>query len=263
MNNINDDLYDKFEDIVHKDGRVSHIMIPKDHSKMYPVLFLIHGMKGIHEWNEEEHGNILHNMNNWYRNYNFVPMIVVMLMVPGKDSMNYEQRQFRIYGDNVRSNTPGNIADDIQYVRESFKKIMLSDKEHTAIAGLSLGGAGALFYAIRCGQRKVNSIEFKAIGAFSPSDFLWLPQKMDASWIKNKEELKLDKNSIHFMGVGIKEKTLLEGSFEDTVDRYENVFRENGTAFRIVKNTSNKHAYSSFNASLESFLKINIFKKLK
>ena len=106
--------------------------------KRYPVLYLLHGGGGSHrDWPTQ--GRLATIANQLISGSEAVEMIIVCPEA-GKDLMTY-------------FNSPGWLYEDyffnelIPHIDASYRTI--PDKQHRAIAGLSMGGQGAAVYAFR------------------------------------------------------------------------------------------------------------------
>lgn len=135
-------------------------------SRLYPVLYLLHGTGGDeNSWTDN--GRVLQIMDNMIAEGRIEPMIVVMPngdirmdAAPGESpymrtapSSNNTGSQFGIFESTF-------IDDIVRYVDANYRTI--PDKEHRAIAGLSLGGMQTLYITAN------NPHLADYIGLFSP-----------------------------------------------------------------------------------------------
>lgn len=145
--------------------RKAYIYTPPGYSdkKKYSVLYLMHGVGGTEtEWvNNGAPKNILDNL---YAAGKLEPMIVVFPNCramaddsPGTDLFALDKIEgFQNFITQLRN-------DVIPYVESHYS--VYTDREHRAIAGLSMGGAQAIYFGLG------NLDLFAWVGAFSPSPF--------------------------------------------------------------------------------------------
>lgn len=152
-------------------------------SKKYPVLYLLHGIGGDEkEWyNGGKPQNILDNL---YGDGKLVPMIVVM---PNGRAMQDDRPVGNIMApDKVAAfaNFEKDLLTDlIPFVEKSFP--IIKDREHRAIAGLSMGGGQSLNFGLG------NLNTFAWVGAFSAAPNTKQPQELVPDPEKTKKQLKL------------------------------------------------------------------------
>lgn len=138
----------------------------KTKNRRFPVLYLLHGSGGDENaWGDC--GRAFQILDNLIAEDRCVPMIVVMpngnvelAAAPGEDPKHPDVKPS---ANNVSSMT-GKIEsvfmeDVVDYVDKHYRTI--NDKEHRAIAGLSLGGLHTLFISLN------NPTKFDYIGLFS------------------------------------------------------------------------------------------------
>lgn len=152
-------------------------------SKKYPVLYLLHGIGGDEkEWyNGGKPQNILDNL---YADGKLVPMIVVM---PNGRAI----KDDRAVGNIMAPDKVAGFAafekdllnDLIPFVEGRFST--LKDREHRAIAGLSMGGGQTLNFGLG------NLDKFAWVGAFSSAPNTKLPQELVPNPEEAKKKLKL------------------------------------------------------------------------
>src|SRR5690606_13756401 len=114
--------------------------------KRYPVLYLLHGIGGTEkEW--LEHGQPQVILDNLYSKGKLEPMIVVM---PNGRAMKDDSASGNIFApDKVEAfaNFENDLLNDlIPFIEKNFK--VYKDKEHRAIAGLSMGGGQTLNFGL-------------------------------------------------------------------------------------------------------------------
>lgn len=128
-------------------------------SKKYPVLYLLHGIGGDEkEWlNDGGHPPII--MDNLYADGKAEPMIIVM---PNGRASKDDTRSNSMSGPKVQGFATFEkdlLVDLIPYIESKYS--VLTDREHRAIAGLSMGGGQTLNFGLG------NLDKFAWVGAFS------------------------------------------------------------------------------------------------
>jgi enterochelin esterase-like enzyme len=139
--------------------RKMQVYTPPGYSKdkKYPVLYLLHGIGGDEtEWERYAHPDIM--LDNLLAEKTVVPMIVVM---PNGRA----QKNDRAEGDVFRSapafaNFERDLLDDVIPAIESRYSVQ-ADREHRALAGLSMGGGQSLNFGL------AHLDTFAWIGGFS------------------------------------------------------------------------------------------------
>jgi Predicted esterase len=105
--------------------------------RRFPVLYLLHGFRDDHtSW--PRHGELRRIADKTIASGNSVPMIIVMPHAWGGFYGNRDEN-YR-YEDYF-------FTELIPFVEKQFK--VRADKEHRAIAGISMGGQGAFYYAMK------------------------------------------------------------------------------------------------------------------
>ncbi|MDR0249669.1 MAG: esterase family protein [Oscillospiraceae bacterium] len=159
-----------------------------DPSRTYPVLYLLHGIGGIHtEWLGGEPNNILSNL---LAEGDAPPMIAVLPNIRAKQNDGVGGDIFGAESIAAFDNFINDLRDDLMpFIRENYS---VSDKrEETAVAGLSMGGREALFIAVSMPET------FGFAGAFCPapglmSSNLGIPGQLDPSDMTLPEKYKRD-----------------------------------------------------------------------
>lgn len=152
-------------------------------SKKYPVLYLLHGIGGDEkEWyNGGQPQNILDNL---YAQEKLVPMIVVL---PNGRAMKNDRATGNIMApDKVAAFAAFEkdlLNDLIPFVENHYPA--MTDREHRAIAGLSMGGGQSLNFGLG------NLDKFAWVGAFSAAPNTKQPQELLPNPEKAKKQLKL------------------------------------------------------------------------
>ena len=143
----------------------------KKSGKNYPVLYLLHGAKGVHtSWMEEKFGNMQAITDKTIANGGAKEMIVVMPDASGKSEKNAGKNMgyFNVEGWRYMDFF---FEEFIPHIDKKFRTI--ATKEGRAIAGLSMGGGGSVVYAQKHPEM------FNA--AYSTSGLLDLHHRLTAS----------------------------------------------------------------------------------
>ena len=165
--------------------REANVYLPPDYSskQKYPVLYLLHGIAGNqYEWTGYVHADAI--VDNLIADRKAMPMIVVM---PNGRALPDDRPPKQIY-------TPENAAGFAKFERDLFdclipavqaKYSTLSDREHRALAGLSMGGGQALNF----GLGHLDS--FAWVGGFSSAPNTRPPGELVADPAIARKQLKL------------------------------------------------------------------------
>ncbi|MGB3144460.1 MAG: alpha/beta hydrolase-fold protein [Maribacter sp.] len=140
----------------------------------YPVLYLLHGAGGDEEaWMEL--GRTSQIMDNLIAEGNAKPIIVVMPngnvsqdAAPGLGSDGYFKPQF-MAPQTMNGTYEANFMDIVKFTEDNYR--VIADKEHRAIAGLSMGG----FHSYHISRYYPNTFDY--VGLFSAA----LMPRQDAS----------------------------------------------------------------------------------
>ncbi|MES2328783.1 MAG: alpha/beta hydrolase-fold protein [Bacteroidota bacterium] len=151
--------------------------------KNYPVLYLLHGIGGDEkEWLNG--GNPQTILDNLYADGKLEPMIVVM---PNGRAMKDDRSTGNIMApDKVQAFATFEkdlLNDLIPYIEKNFP--VLKDREHRAIAGLSMGGGQSLNFGLG------NLDVFAWVGGFSSAPNTKSPQELLPDPEAAKRKLKL------------------------------------------------------------------------
>jgi enterochelin esterase-like enzyme len=180
----------KIDTIVYKSKTVgvtrrSLIYTPPGYSsqKKYPVLYLLHGIGGDEkEWFSQGQPQVI--LDNLYAENKLEPMIVVL---PNGRAMKDDRATGNIYGpDKVQAFATFEkdlINDLIPYVEKIYP--VLKDREHRAIAGLSMGGGQSLNFGLG------NLDKFAWVGGFSSAPNTKTPEELMPNPADAKTKLKL------------------------------------------------------------------------
>jgi len=136
----------------------------------YPVLYLLHGIGGDEkEWLNGGHPQVI--LDNLYAEGKIVPMIIVL---PNGRAMKHDSAGGNIFEpEKVQAFT--NFEKDLLHDLIPFiekKYYTLTDREHRAIAGLSMGGGQSLNFGL------ANLNEFTWVGAFSAAPNTKKPEEL-------------------------------------------------------------------------------------
>ena len=163
--------------------RKMNIYTPPGYSseKKYPVLYLLHGIGGDEtEWQRFATPDVL--LDNLIADGKAVPMIVVM---PNGRA----QKNDRAEG-NVMASAPAfaafekDLLDDVIPTIESRYSVQ-ADREHRALAGLSMGGGQSLNFGLS------NLDTFAWVGGFSSAPNMKTPEELVPDPEQTKEQLEL------------------------------------------------------------------------
>ena len=152
-------------------------------NKLYPVLYLLHGIGGDeHEWLNGGHPQVI--LDNLYAENKIVPMIVVL---PNGRAMKDDRPVGNIF-DSIKVQAFANFEKDllndlIPYIEKHFP--VYKDAEHRAIAGLSMGGGQSLNFGLG------NLDKFAWIGSFSAAPNTKPPEELLPNPEEAKKKLKL------------------------------------------------------------------------
>ncbi|HEY4324887.1 MAG TPA: alpha/beta hydrolase-fold protein [Mucilaginibacter sp.] len=166
-------------------NRRSLIYTPPGYSKKnkYPVLYLLHGIGGDEkEWLNGGSPQVI--LDNLYADGKIEPMIVVL---PNGRAMKDDRATGNIMAaDKVQAFATFEkdlLNDLIPYIEKKFP--VYTDREHRAIAGLSMGGGQSLNFGLG------NLDKFAWIGGFSSAPNTKTPQELLPNPDEAKQKLKL------------------------------------------------------------------------
>ena len=146
----------------------------------YPVLYLLHGIGGDHkEWTSEDAAHEV--LDNLYADKKLVPMIVVMPNGraqaddrPGKNAYG-PASAFALFDKDL-------LGSIIPYMEANYP--VKADREHRALAGLSMGGGQSLNFGL------ANTNTFAFVGGFSSAPNTMAPDKIVPD-VEGAKKLKL------------------------------------------------------------------------
>lgn len=153
----------KYYSTITETNRKANVLLPAGYTedKKYPVLYLFHGIGGDHnEWNG---AFPIYTIGNAIANGEAEEMIVVMPNIRARknDGANpsdaYSAEHFAAFDNFI------NVLqkDLMPYIEENYS--VYTDRDNTAVAGLSLGGRESLYIG------RVMCDRFAYIGAFTPA----------------------------------------------------------------------------------------------
>jgi len=151
--------------------------------KKYPVLYLLHGIGGDEkEWFNGGHPEVI--LDNLYAKKKVEPMIVVL---PNGRAMKDDRAAGNIMApDKVQAfgTFEKDLLNDlIPFIEKTYP--VINDREHRAIAGLSMGGGQSLNFGLG------NLDQFAWVGGFSSAPNTKKPEELVPDPAKAKEQLKL------------------------------------------------------------------------
>lgn len=233
--------------------RKANVLLPAGYTteKQYPVLYLLHGSEGDH--NEWKKGEPVYTVGNAIAAGDAKEMIVVMPNVRARaddsagplDENSIEH--FKVFD---------NFINDLQqalmpYIEANYS--VYTDREHTAIAGLSLGGRESIYIG------RTMYEEFAYIGSFSPGPGIveYKMGNLTEEGLFKPEELAFPK--------GYEPKVLMitEGDADSIVGKiphiYHDLFTDAGVE-HIFYTIKGGHDYTVWKRSLYGFI-VEIFKE--
>ena len=222
--------------------RKATIYLPPNYSKdkKYPVLYLLHGIGGDHvEWLNGGTPQII--MDNLYAANKAVPMIIVM---PNGRALKDDRAQGNIYGPEMVKGFEifeRDLIDDlIPYIQSNYSTY--TDREHRAIAGLSMGGGQSLNFGLG------NMDVFAYVGGFSSAPNTKQPEQLIPDVEKTKQE-----NKLLWMVCGNKDGLMFNSS------RLKAFCDKNGVPCTLIEYPEGHHDFVVWKYGLYNFTQL-IFK---
>ncbi len=165
--------------------RRSLIYLPPGYSKKnkYPVLYLLHGIGGDEkEWLNGGSPQVI--LDNLYSKGKIAPMIVV---IPNGRAMKDDRAVGNIF-DSAKVKAFADFEQDllndlIPYIQKNYP--VYTDRDHRAIAGLSMGGGQSLNFGLG------NLDQFAWIGAFSPAPNTKIPEQLVPDPMAARQKISL------------------------------------------------------------------------
>jgi len=151
--------------------------------KKYPVLYLLHGIGGDEkEWLNGGQPQVI--LDNLYAEKKVEPMIVVL---PNGRAMKDDRATGNIF-DREKVEAFATFEKDllndlIPFIEKEYP--VINDREHRAIAGLSMGGGQSLNFGLG------NLEKFAWVGGFSSAPNTKKPEELVPDPAKTKQQLKL------------------------------------------------------------------------
>jgi enterochelin esterase-like enzyme len=228
--------------------RNANILLPADYNSnsKYPVLYLLHGIGGDeNEWKNVNPQNIIANL---VAEKAASKMIIVLPNVRARynDGGNppdiFSLGHFEAF-DHFIDDLKNNL---IPYINNHFS--ILEGREHTAIAGLSMGGRESLYIGITMPDT------FGYIGAFSPAYgiFRYTNNHVTEQGLFQKEAFHIAESyhTVLLIMTGLQDEIV-----HHEPERYHQVLSENGTnhLFYTIKGG---HDFDVWSKCLYAFLKM-------
>jgi enterochelin esterase-like enzyme len=163
--------------------RKMQVYTPPDYSKdkKYPVLYLLHGIGGDEtEWERFAHPDVL--IDNLLAEKKVVPMIVVM---PNGRAQKNDRAEGNVYGAAPAfAAFEQDLLNDVIPAIESRYSVQ-ADREHRALAGLSMGGGQSLNFGLG------HLDTFAWVGGFSSAPNTKPPEQLLSDPAAARQQLKL------------------------------------------------------------------------
>lgn len=219
----------------------------EDSNKQYPVLYLLHGAGGDENaWSEL--GRAIQILDNLIAQGKAEPMIVVMPngngaqeAVPGEYPNSMYKPSFA-NPKTMEGSFEKAFPDLMKYVESHYRTI--NDKNHRAIAGLSMGGFHSLYISAN------NPDLFGYVGLFSAA--INRQAKGENTYIYENLEAKLAKQfsnapKLYFIGIGN-----TDFLFQDNV-KYRELLDANGYKYEYME-TDGGHEWRNWRKYLNHFV---------
>lgn len=149
-----------------KKDREYAIYLPRDYKintdKKYPVLYLLHGGGGSHtDWPKQ---GSLEGVANQLITSDAAAEMIIVCPEAGKDFMNYFNNPDWRYEDYF-------FEELIPYIESNYR--VIADRQHRAIAGLSMGGGGSAVYAVHHPE-KFSSVYIMSAYLKRQTELFWI-----------------------------------------------------------------------------------------
>ncbi len=214
--------------------------------KRYPVFYLLHGMGGDENaWSEL--GRATQILDNMIARGEIEPMIVVMTNgnidmegAPGETSLGFTQPTTQL-PKTMEGTFEQHFPDVVKYIDTNYRTI--ADKEHRAIAGLSMGG----FHSLHISKEYPDMFDY--IGLFSAAI---LPREGSVSPIYQNFDEKLAKQfadapQLYWIAIGDKD-FLYEANKE-----YRKMLDDKGYKY-VYRESPDGHIWKNWRIYLTEFL---------
>lgn len=208
-------------------------------NKRYPVLYLLHGSGGDEDaWSDA--GRAIQILDNLIAEGRCEPMIVVMpngnvdlAAAPGQDPANPDVKPKANNTSSMLGKFESSFMDEIiAYIDRHYRSI--NDKQHRAIAGLSLGGLHTLYISIN------NPTEFDYIGLFSAQTTNALNDKRITGMQQIGDAWNQLKDVLPFIGGGKVDRTISSMTsddlniYDDTDNKLKTLFKSSPKVFYVA-----------------------------
>lgn len=210
-----------------------------DSNKKYPVLYLLHGIGGDHQEWMQGVPNII--MDNLYAQKKAEPMIIVM---PNGRALPNDKAEGNVYSPEMQQGfvnfEKDLLVDLIPFIEGKFSTY--TDKNHRAIAGLSMGGGQSLNFGLG------NLDKFAFVGGFSSAPNTKTPEQLIPDVAKTKAE-----NKLLWMVCGSRDGLMYNSS------RLKAFCDENGVPCTLINFPEGQHDFVVWKYGLYNFSQL-IFK---
>ena len=217
--------------------KVTVYLPPKyDPSQKYPVLYLLHGIGGDHkEWMQGV-PNII--MDNLYAQGKAKPMIIVM---PNGRALPNDKPEGNVYAPEMAKGFEifeRDLIDDlIPFIQGKYSTY--TDREHRAIAGLSMGGGQSLNFGLG------NLDVFAYVGGFSSAPNTKQPEQLIPDVARTKAE-----NKLLWMVCGSKDFLMFNSS------RLKAFCDKNGVPCTLIEYPEGEHNFVVWKYGLYNFAQL-------
>ena len=228
--------------------RKLNVILPYGYNdaKEYPVLYLLHGIGGDeNEWKDAGPGYIISNLLSEHKIKEFIT-VLPNVRTRADDQSNPEDiftlghfKAFDMFREELTENT-------MPFIEEKFS--IKKGREHTAIAGLSMGGRESLYIGL------TRPDIFGYIGAFSPAYgiFPYTNNGVTEKGLFKKEDFGLPDeykdNTFLMLANGDNDMVTKEQAY-----MYHNVLMKNNTK-HLYKIYMGGHDFSVWGSSLYEFV---------
>ena len=214
--------------------------------KRYPVFYLLHGMGGDENaWSEL--GRATQILDNMIAKGEIEPMIVVMTNgnvdmegAPGETSLGFKQPTTQL-SKTMEGSFEKHFPDVVNYIDTNYRTI--ADKEHRAIAGLSMGG----FHSLHISKEYPDMFDY--VGLFSAAI---LPHDGTTSPIYDNMDGKLAKQfadapQLYWIAIGDKD------FLYDANKQYRKMLDDKGYKY-VYRESPDGHIWKNWRIYLTEFL---------
>lgn len=214
--------------------------------RRYPVFYLLHGMGGDENaWSEL--GRATQVLDNMIARGEVEPMILVMTNgnvdmegAPGETSLGFVPPTTRL-PKTMDGTFEQHFPDVVKYIDSNYRTI--ADKEHRAIAGLSMGG----FHSLHISKEYPDMFDY--VGLFSAAIF---PQRGAVSPVYEDFDAKLAKQfadapQLYWIAIGDKD------FLYDTNKEYRKILDDKGYRY-IYRESPDGHIWKNWRIYLTEFL---------